>query len=62
MSAETFPEGTPVRIAGARGTYTVRRSGATADGSVLVFGGTPMRERYRAVRPERLRPAKKANR
>lgn len=58
MSPDAVAVGAAVRIAGSRGTWTVRRTRGAADGSVLVFGGTAMHERFRAVTPDKLRPAK----
>lgn len=60
MSAGSFPVGAKVRVAGSRGTFTVRRHEVAKDGSVLLWGGTPLRERFRCVPPAKLRPARRS--
>lgn len=45
--------GERVRIQGERGTYVVR--GINPDGSLTLYGGTTGKEKWRAIRPERVK-------
>ena len=57
MSADAFPLGATVRVVGERNArYTVKRT--YDDGTVLLWGGTSLYEKYRQVAADRLRLAK----
>lgn len=57
MTIDPFPVGALVRITGSRGRSTVRRR-YPEKGEALLWGGTPMHEKFRHVRVDRLRPVK----